>query len=144
VFLTVLTAALYDNMPLQRVLEEQVKSAISDRVVFKGEISFDLLQGLLIHIAWCVCRNWIFRPYSNRSRSQYHSRPRRFSQYLHLAISIIVDRRLDRAPGMRFWQTRVGIADNNSNPACWGQDEQRAVIGCYYFSSRYLTFSSYV
>ncbi|PKX96388.1 Zn(II)2Cys6 transcription factor [Aspergillus novofumigatus IBT 16806] len=119
VFLTVLTAALYDNMPLQRVLEEQVKVAISDRMVFKGEISFDLLQGLLIYIAW----------------SQYHSRPRRFSQYLHLATSIIVDRRLDRAPGMRSRQTRVGIADNNSNPVCWGQDEQRAVIGCYYFSS---------
>jgi hypothetical protein len=60
VFLAVLTAALYDNMPLQRVLEEQVKSAISDRMVFKGEISFDLLQGLLIHIAWCVCLNWVF------------------------------------------------------------------------------------
>ncbi|GIJ85101.1 hypothetical protein Asppvi_003956 [Aspergillus pseudoviridinutans] len=88
-------------MPLQRVLEEQVKSAISDRMVFKGEISFDLLQGLLIHIAW----------------SQYHSRPRRFSQYLHLATSIIVDRRLDRAP------------------VSWGRDEQRAVTGCYYFSS---------
>ncbi|GFF34577.1 hypothetical protein IFM51744_02495 [Aspergillus udagawae] len=119
VFLTVLTAALYDNMPLQRVLEEQVKSTISDRMVFKGEISFDLLQGLLIHIAW----------------SQYHSRPRRFSQYLHLATSIIIDRRLDRAPGMRLWQARVGIAENGTNPVCWGRDEQRAVIGCYYFSS---------
>jgi hypothetical protein len=54
VFLTALTASLYDNMPLQRVLEDEVKSVISDRMLFNGEISFDLLQGLLIHITWCV------------------------------------------------------------------------------------------
>lgn len=52
VFLTVLTAALYDNMPMQRTLAEVVKQVISNRVIFGGEISFELLQGLLIHLAW--------------------------------------------------------------------------------------------
>lgn len=52
VFLTTLTAALYDNMPMQRTLSEIVKKIISHRMIFGGEISFELLQGLLIYIAW--------------------------------------------------------------------------------------------
>lgn len=51
-FLTILTAALHDNMPLQRTLEKQVKKAISDCMIFDGPVSFEILQGLLVHLAW--------------------------------------------------------------------------------------------
>ncbi|KAL4971317.1 hypothetical protein BDW66DRAFT_165454 [Aspergillus desertorum] len=118
-FLAILTAALYDNMPLQRTLELEVKRAISSCMIFDGPISFDMLQGLLVHLAWC----------------QYHSRPRRFSQYLHLAISIITDLQLDRAPEYRFWRTRIDFNGELDREISWGNEERRAVIGFFWFSS---------
>ncbi|RAK81768.1 Zn(II)2Cys6 transcription factor [Aspergillus fijiensis CBS 313.89] len=118
-FLAILTAALYDNMPLQRTLELEVKHAISNCMIFDGPVSFETLQGLLVHLAWC----------------QYHSRPRRFSQYLHLAISIITDLQLDRAPEDRFWRTRVDFNGELDREISWGREERRAVIGFFWFSS---------
>ncbi|PYH70659.1 fungal specific transcription factor domain-containing protein [Aspergillus vadensis CBS 113365] len=119
-FLTILTATLYDNMPLQRMLEKEVKKKVSDCMIFDGPVSFEVLQGLLVHIAWC----------------QYHSRPRRFSQYLHLAISIITDLQLDRAPEYRLWRTRVNFnPEEHKDSVSWGHDERRAVLGIFYFSS---------
>ncbi|GCB23052.1 transcriptional regulator WAR1 [Aspergillus awamori] len=119
-FLTILTATLYDNMPLQRMLEKEVKKKVSDCMIYDGPISFEVLQGLLVHIAWC----------------QYHSRPRRFSQYLHLAISIITDLQLDRAHEYRLWRTRVNFnPEEHKESVSWGHDERRAVLGIFYFSS---------
>jgi hypothetical protein len=70
------------------------------------------------------------------NRCQYHSRPRRFSQYLHLAISIITDLQLDRPTEHRFWKTRVGIDhEQKRNALSWGREEERAVIGYFYLSS---------
>lgn len=51
-FLTILMATLYDNMPLQRMLEKEVKKKVSDCMIYDGPISFEVLQGLLVHIAW--------------------------------------------------------------------------------------------
>jgi hypothetical protein len=39
-------------MPLQRKLEIEVKKAISECMIGSGQISFEVLQGLLVHIAW--------------------------------------------------------------------------------------------
>ena len=50
--LTILTAALHDNMPLQRRLEKQVKKVISDCMIYDGTVSFEILQGLFVHLAW--------------------------------------------------------------------------------------------
>ncbi|OQD60912.1 hypothetical protein PENPOL_c019G08312 [Penicillium polonicum] len=49
--LTILTAALHGNMPLQRKLEKQVKKVISDCMIFDSPVSFEILQGLLVHLA---------------------------------------------------------------------------------------------
>ena len=51
-FLAVLAAASYEDMPLQRSLSKKVSRAISDRMIRGGEMSLDLLQGLLVHLAW--------------------------------------------------------------------------------------------
>ncbi|EPS27735.1 hypothetical protein PDE_02679 [Penicillium oxalicum 114-2] len=119
-FLTILTAALYDNMPVQRALELEVKKEISHSMIYDGPMTFEILQGLLVHLAWC----------------QYHSRPRRVTQYLHLGISIITDLQLDRDPEDRFWKQRVefdGAADRKT-VSC-EKEERRAVIGYFWFSS---------
>lgn len=51
-FLAILTATLCDNMPLQRKLETEVKKATSECLIFDGPVSFEVLQGILVHIAW--------------------------------------------------------------------------------------------
>jgi hypothetical protein len=56
-FLTVLAAASYDNLPLQRRLGKEIKHVVGSRIIFSGEISIELLQGLLIYLAWYVFSN---------------------------------------------------------------------------------------
>ena len=51
-FLAIIAAASYEDMPLQRKLGKRLKQAISTRMILKGEMSLDLLQGLLVHLAW--------------------------------------------------------------------------------------------
>lgn len=51
-FLAVMSSASYDNMPLQRSLGAEVKRAVASRIILNGELSFDLLQGLLVFLAW--------------------------------------------------------------------------------------------
>lgn len=51
-FLAILASASYESMPLQRSLGAEVKNAISTRMILNGEISLDLLQGLLVYLAW--------------------------------------------------------------------------------------------
>ena len=125
--LAILAAASFENMPLQRKLGRKVKEVISDRMIMNGEVSFELLQGLLVHLAWC----------------QYHSRPRQYTQFLQLAISIIVDLRLDRPLDTRSWKVGIGpngeaseLRSEQRQIRSWGDDEQRAVAGCYYLCSR--------
>jgi hypothetical protein len=51
-FLAVLASASHTNMPLQRLLGAEVKKVISTRMILGGHVSFDLLQGLLVFLAW--------------------------------------------------------------------------------------------
>ncbi|KAL3476520.1 hypothetical protein BJX99DRAFT_270504 [Aspergillus californicus] len=123
--LAILASASYENMRLQRALGQEFKKVVASRMIVGGEISFELLQGLLVFLAW----------------SHYHSRPHRYTQFLQLAISLVIDLRLDRPPQTKMWKTalRFGAEYNLQNETldrpAWGSDEQRAVLGCFYLSS---------
>ncbi|KAK2771726.1 hypothetical protein FQN53_004907 [Emmonsiellopsis sp. PD_33] len=127
-FLSIMTAASYDNMPLQRKLGKLAAETVSSRMLIAGEVTFDLLQGLMVQVAWC----------------QYQPRPRKYSQFLQLAISIIIDLRLDRQIQQQTWKTKMKFdgSDEENGPFKWqsrGPDEQRAVVGCFYLSSTIAT-----
>jgi hypothetical protein len=150
-FLAIMSSASYDNMPLQRSLGAEVKRAVASRIILNGEVSFDLLQGLLVFLAWyayatcasyCICDLW--GPHASNycfSRSHYHTKPHRYTQFLQLAVSLIIDLRLDRPPQTKTWKTKLhfesqNVADEQTlERPSWGSDEKRAVIGCYYLSS---------
>ncbi|OJD32505.1 uncharacterized protein BKCO1_37000139 [Diplodia corticola] len=120
-FLAVLAAASFDEMPVQRQLGRLLKQAVSERILAAGGLTFEVLQGLLVYLAW----------------SHYHNRPRLYSQYLQLAVSIVIDLRLDREP-VAAWKTYAGSHRNPLNgPASSSRsaDEQRAAAGCFYLSS---------
>ncbi|KAI9665416.1 MAG: hypothetical protein M1831_001855 [Alyxoria varia] len=133
-FLAIVTVACFDDMSLQKLLCKFVKDAISSRMIQNGEISFEILQGLLVYLAW----------------SQYHPRPLRFTQYLSLALSIAVDLRLDRPSSSSTWKNRVMLdsedvtqliinSEDTTHPAfnraSWGTDDLRVVTGLFYLSS---------
>ncbi|KAL2836583.1 hypothetical protein BJY01DRAFT_54992 [Aspergillus pseudoustus] len=123
--LAIFASASYENMQLQRMLGEEVKKVVASRMIINGEVSFELLQGLLVFLAW----------------THYHSRPHRYTQFLQLAISLVIDLRLDRPPETRMWKTplrfrpQTDLQDQTLRRPSWGSDEQRAVLGCYYLSS---------
>lgn len=56
-FLTVLAAASYENLPLQRRLGKEIKRVVGSRIIISGEVSIELLQGLLVYLAWYVFSN---------------------------------------------------------------------------------------
>ncbi|BDD57774.1 hypothetical protein MAP00_003114 [Monascus purpureus] len=123
VFLAILATASYESMPLQRRLECEMKEMLSQCMIFGRKITFDTLQGLLIYLAW----------------SQYHARPRRYFQLLHLAVSVIVDFELDKPLASRSQISRLEVGSKSSRDIgsrwSWGEEEQRAVVACYYLSS---------
>ena len=51
-FLAVLASAAYSNMPLQRLLGREFKKVIASRMITSGEVSFELLQGMMVFLAW--------------------------------------------------------------------------------------------
>ncbi|KAE8405050.1 hypothetical protein BDV37DRAFT_246275 [Aspergillus pseudonomiae] len=124
-FLALLASAAYSNMPLQRVLGKEIKRIIASRMIMRGDVSFEFLQGMLVFLAW----------------SHYHSRPHRYTQFLQLAIGLLVELRLDRPPQTKTWKTALrfnkeyALDDEDYVRPSWGLEEQRAVVGCYYLSS---------
>ncbi|KAK7754760.1 hypothetical protein SLS62_003320 [Diatrype stigma] len=122
-FLAVLAASSFHDMPLQRILGGVLKQTVNDRMIQGATSSFEFLQGLLVFLAW----------------SHFHPKPRRYSQFLQLAISIVSDLRLDRKP-IGSWENHVGSRLHDPNmqrnaPPEWGSDEKRALAGCFYLSS---------
>jgi hypothetical protein len=66
-------------------------------------------------------------------RGHYQTRPRRYTQYLHLATSIISDLRIDQPRKPRLWSVDGG---KERDSADWGVEEMRALAGAYYLSSK--------
>ncbi|KKY25654.1 putative conserved hypothetical protein [Diplodia seriata] len=120
-FLAVLAAASFDDMSVQRQLGHLLKQAVNERILASGTLTFEVLQGLLVYLAW----------------SHYHTRPRLYSQYLQLAVSIVIDLRLDREP-IAARKTYAGGHRNHLTESAQpsrSADEQRAAAGCFYLSS---------
>ena len=53
-FHSILMAASYKNVARQKLLEGEIVKYLSENLLLKGERNFDLLQGLLVYIAWYV------------------------------------------------------------------------------------------
>jgi hypothetical protein len=54
--LSILTIASTSNLPLQDLLEAELRETLGRKVIFNGEKSLDLMQGLLIYLAWYVSK----------------------------------------------------------------------------------------
>ncbi|KAL4783306.1 hypothetical protein BJX76DRAFT_368549 [Aspergillus varians] len=109
--LAAVTSASSGYYHLQQALVEKSKEILSHRVVMAGEKDLDLLQGLLVHLAW-------FHFYLDPRSPQTY-------QYLQMAISMVVDLGLDQSTA----DQRTELGGPDSREAC------RADLGCFYLSS---------
>ncbi|OGE56023.1 hypothetical protein PENARI_c003G06539 [Penicillium arizonense] len=112
--LAAVAAASSEYCHLQDALIRQFKESLSQRVVVAGEKDLDLLQGLLVHLAWF---HFHFVPGSQQAY-----------QYLQIAISMVIDLRLDQEAA-DLVELRTELSDTYIREAC------RAYLGCYYMSN---------
>ncbi|OQD98515.1 hypothetical protein PENSOL_c009G08319 [Penicillium solitum] len=112
--LAVVAVASSKYCHLQDTLIRRFKESLSHRVIIAGEKDLDLLQGLLVHLAWF---HFHFVPGSQQTY-----------QYLHIAISMVVDLRLD--------QELADLLEQQTEPGdAYIREVCRAYLGCYYMSS---------
>ncbi|KAL3495894.1 hypothetical protein BJX62DRAFT_144842 [Aspergillus germanicus] len=99
---------------LQAALVEKFKNVLSQNLIIAGEKDLDLLQGLLVHLAWF---HFYFNPWSPQTY-----------RYLQIAISMVVDLGLDNMVSNMI-SNNTTLDDTYSRDACY------AYLGCYYISS---------
>ncbi|KAL3478354.1 hypothetical protein BJX99DRAFT_108027 [Aspergillus californicus] len=130
--LCILTASQTDSLPLRDKPELLIRKELASRVIVGIERNMDLLQGLLVHIAW----------------QHYHWRTFHTHMYmlLQLAIMIVVDLGLDREGTFRMQAIPTDRShQHDSQPS--GQGAQtlnatgmRALLGCYYVVTKFSLF----
>lgn len=115
--LCILTASLEHDPSLQAALEAHIRQEVANRLIVQTERSMDLLQGLLVHVAW----------YHYHWRT-YHSH---VYMLLQMAIVFVEDLGLDRQQAIRMQETP---AEGKGKEHCRGHKAagQRALVGCYY------------
>jgi hypothetical protein len=102
--LAVLTT-MCDSTHLQKTLDAGFREVVSQRVLVRGEKTLDILQGLLVYLAW----------------HPFHLKPlnRQIHQFVQMAATMTMDMKLHVIPE----STGRSIED------------KRAYLGCYYMSS---------
>ncbi|KAF1968204.1 hypothetical protein BU23DRAFT_572572 [Bimuria novae-zelandiae CBS 107.79] len=108
----VLTAASHDSPQLQASLSREFRKVVMVKIM-NGEKSLDLLQGLLVFIAW-------HHHYIDLHAASVHL-------LLQMCVGIAGDLGLDDIPS----PTRSPIQKQES----WQREAKRAYLGCYYLTS---------
>lgn len=117
-FLCIMAVTSSEDPILQRRLGKEVKKQICDRLVMGHEASMDLLQGLLVFVAWY----------------QYFCVPGKHQYFLMLqfCINMCHELRLDSNEKGRRGLETPQIQRRARNPA-----DMRALLGTFYLSSTY-------
>ncbi|OQN96625.1 hypothetical protein B0A48_17055 [Cryoendolithus antarcticus] len=122
--LAALATAAVDHPHAQQQLAKNLQKAVAHQVVVDGETSLDLLQSLLVYLAW----------------SHYHIVPRSQQGYklLQIAISLAVDLGLDDEP-RKLRGKRVDISHgqrlHDGTVHETSTEAVRASLGCAYLSA---------
>ena len=132
-YLAVMAVSAFEDFILQRKLSSLFNQVLASKMVRGKTLSVDVLQGLLLHLAWFASAPLFALLHANVVRAHYQPRPRSYSQHLHLATSIVSDLRLDRPRKLQLWKVDF---NDGKHSAEWGSDELRALIGTYYLASR--------
>ena len=117
-FLCIMAVTSFEDPKLQRRLGQEIKKQICDRLVMGHEVSMDLLQGLLVFVAWY----------------QYFCVPGKHQYFLMLQLCVTMchELRLDlNEKGKR------GLEEAQTQGKARNPSEMRALLGTYCLSSMY-------
>lgn len=136
--LSVLATSSWRNRPLQVALERHYLKDLAQRMIMKGQQSLDMLQSLLVQLAWFVPRSNIGQD-SNFYRRHFHLK----SAYrlAASAVSIVFSLGLDVKPneirkfGVNFEWNKA--SDPPTQQSIRGAEARRAYVGCYVISTSY-------
>jgi hypothetical protein len=108
--LAILTA-MCTSTHLQKTLDSGFREVVGQRVLVRGERSIEILQGLMVYLAW----------------HPFHLRPmnRQVHQFVQMATTMTLDMNLHARP----------------DGAHHTMEDKRAYLGCYYLASVYVTSS---
>ncbi|EHY58925.1 Transcription factor opdL [Exophiala dermatitidis] len=127
-FRACLTVACHGDLHLQRQMAHELSKQLGDCMLVRGDKSLDLLQGILILVAW--------GQYYNHHTAQ-------LMNLLHLGSALILDLGLNKAAQTENSSATGGFIDIHQlihgRAAADGArttDERRAVLGVYYLTSR--------
>jgi hypothetical protein len=111
----VVTVALFHDLPRQRSCVKDLIREIGERIMVKGERSVDLLQCIMVLVAW-------YYPHA-------FSKPvNQMTMLLHLAIALTVDTAIDR-PAQKVDASRT-LSEQAQDLA-----KHRILLGVFYYTS---------
>ncbi|KAJ3474316.1 hypothetical protein NLG97_g9899 [Lecanicillium saksenae] len=124
-FKAMITAASYHNRDVQKRRARDFTISMTNCMLLEGYKSFDLLQGLLLQVAW------------------YHCHVKRNSQMtnlMQLAVAVMADLGLNKPVHANDRRKLVYDVTRStygftSDTQVLSNDERRALLGCYYLSS---------
>ncbi|EXJ78958.1 hypothetical protein A1O3_08458 [Capronia epimyces CBS 606.96] len=121
-----LAVAMSAEVHLQKVLEKSFKEVMLSKLMFEAEKSIDLLQSILVYIAW----------------GHFFHIPKRDQSYqlLQMAVGLCVELGLNTSPTLAM--RKVGLHLNHYTPsadsegdAFWSREARRVFLGCYHIST---------
>ncbi|KAF5010242.1 hypothetical protein FDECE_3601 [Fusarium decemcellulare] len=112
----IMAASSYGDHKLQQALGHMFNEIVAIRLIRGPFATLDMLQGLLVHLAW----------------AHYQQGTMKYSQHLSLAGSIVSDMRLDRPRVASLWALN---RETKQSASALTHDEMRALAGTYYLSS---------
>lgn len=120
--------ASYRNRELQKRRARDFMSSVANCVLLEGYKSFDVLQGLLVHIAWHQC---------------HVKRNSQITNLLQLAIAVLADLELNKPVHSNDRRKMIYDAARSSfgftdETRDLSNEERRALLGCYFLSSMYV------
>ena len=146
-FKAIIMVASYKTRRYQYQLGTQLTEEVGKRLLVDGERSLDVLQGLLIHVAWCAA---FLQPYAVLIKlifgyllTRYHLHLGQVSQMtnlVQLTIGLLADLGLNKPTHghdrrqLMFDHSKItnGLL---AEPRNLTNDERRALLGGFYVSS---------
>lgn len=137
-------AAPCQNASRQREILQAMREAVAERVVLQGEHSLDLLQGLLVHLAWFSPISCPLRPNvsSVPKESGYFQGSSQLDVFLRLTVSQVISLNLNQGlASMRAldrplaYIRAVDFHPDQIPPRTL--EERRTYLGCYYLTVMY-------
>ncbi|KAM3081082.1 hypothetical protein ACMFMG_005035 [Clarireedia jacksonii] len=128
--LAVLAATAQSNMNLQSLLEHELRETLGRRVITRGEKSIDLLQGLLVYLAWY--------------HHHYDPDTQQLFQLTQMANAMAIDLKLHKpyeAPRVTNsnifdMDTQMPLpADLRTSTTASQLEQMRTLVGCYCLTS---------